>query len=314
VPGVKAAAEAYIAPISGSGWNNRVLIDGKVQEALVNFNAVSPRFFEALGTRMIAGRDFSVDDRQKGRPVAIVNERFAKQFMAGGALGRLFQIEGAPGEDTPRYEIVGIVEDTKYSDLREEPPPIGYLAARQQDEREPYLQLVVHSAIGTSALMPSISHVIQEMNPTISVQFNTMDRLVRRSLQSERLMATLSGFFGVLAALIATVGLYGVMSYVVTRRRVEIGIRMALGADRRDVIRMVVADAGKLLALGLAVGAGLSVAAGTSAATLLYGLKPWDPSTLALAAALLGVVALLASWLPAARASKVSPTVALRQD
>jgi predicted permease len=315
VPGVNAAAEVYIAPISGSGWNNRIVIDGKVQEDYPNFNAVSPRFFETLGIRMIAGRDFSAQDVRNGRPVAIVNERFVKKYMANGALGRLFHVEQGPGEDAPpKYEVVGVVADTKYTDLREELPPIAYLAAAQQDDREPYLQLVVHSAVGTSRLIPSVSQVIANVNPAISTQFNTMERLVRTSLTSERLMATLSGFFGALAALIATIGLYGVMSYVVARRRMEIGIRMALGADRQTVVRMVVVDAAKLLAVGLVLGVGLSILAGKTVASMLYGLKPWDPSTLALASAGLGIVALLASWLPSHRASRVSPTIALRQD
>ena len=127
-------------------------------------------------------------------------------------------------------------------------------------------------------------------------------------------MAALSGFFGGLAVVIATVGLYGVMSYVVARRRMEIGIRMALGADRGTVIRMVVGDAGRLLAIGLTAGLALAVLGGKSARALLYGLEPWDPATLALSAAGLGAVALLASWLPAYRASRVSPTAALRED
>ena len=134
------------------------------------------------------------------------------------------------------------------------------------------------------------------------------------SLTSERLMAALSGFFGGLAVLIATVGLYGLMSYVVARRRMEIGIRMALGADRGAVVRMVITDAGRLLALGLVVGVALSVLAARSASALLFGLKAWDPLTLALSVITLGAVALVASWLPAHRASRVSPTTALRQE
>jgi ABC-type antimicrobial peptide transport system permease subunit len=127
-------------------------------------------------------------------------------------------------------------------------------------------------------------------------------------------MAALSGFFGGLAVLIATIGLYGVMSYMVARRRMEIGIRMALGADRGTVVRMVVGDAARLLALGLVVGAGLAIWGARSARTLLYGLEPWDPATIAMAIGALGVVALIASWLPADRASRAAPSAALRQD
>jgi putative ABC transport system permease protein len=146
------------------------------------------------------------------------------------------------------------------------------------------------------------------------VQFQTLNGLVRDSLMRERLMATLSGFFGALAALIATIGLYGVMSYMVARRRNEIGIRMALGADRRGVVRMVMREAAVLLTAGIVVGLLMSVAAARAAATLLFGLTPGDPATLATAAAGLGLVAMLASYLPAARASRLEPTEALREE
>jgi ABC-type antimicrobial peptide transport system permease subunit len=175
------------------------------------------------------------------------------------------------------------------------------------------VQVAVNSAIGP-AVRPGITAVMRDINPAITLEYSTMERLVSDSLVSERLMAALSGFFGGLAVLIATVGLYGVMSYVVARRRMEIGIRMALGADRGAVIRMVVADAGRLLAIGLAAGLALAVLGGRSARSLLYGLEPWDASTLALSAVSLGAVALLASWLPAYRASRVSPTAALREE
>ena len=312
VPGVKRAAEAVIAPISGSGWNQRIVIDAKVQDGIVNFNAVGPGYFEVLGTRLVAGRDFNPHDGPGSAEVAIVNELFAKKFFPGSdPLGRIFNIEDTkPG---PRYQIVGVVRDTKYTDLREDLTPIAYLAANQQTDPIPFVQVAVNSAIGT-AVNPGITAVIREVNPAITLEYSTMERLVSDSLVSERLMAALSGFFGGLAVLIATVGLYGVMSYVVARRRMEIGIRMALGADRGAVIRMVVADAGRLLAIGLVAGLALAVLGGRSARSLLYGLEPWDASTLALSAVSLGAVALLASWLPAYRASRVSPTAALREE
>ena len=313
VPGVKRAAEAFIAPMSGNGWNNRIVIEGKLQEGMVNFNAVSPGYFEALGTRLIAGRDFNNHDGQGTTPVAIVNELFAKKFFPGtDPLGRVFHVESLTAG--PRYQIVGVVGDTKYTDLREDLPPIAYFSVLQETETLPFLQVAVHSAIGAAGVTPAITQVVREINPAITVQYSPMERLVRDSLVSERLMAALSGFFGGLAVVIATVGLYGVMSYVVARRRMEIGIRMALGADRGAVIRMVVGDAGRLLAIGLVAGLALAVLGGKSARALLYGLEPWDPVTLALSAAGLGAVALLASWLPAYRASRVSPTTALREE
>jgi len=137
---------------------------------------------------------------------------------------------------------------------------------------------------------------------------------VQDALVTERLMATLSGFFGVLAMLIATIGLYGVMSYMVTRRKVEIGIRMALGADARKVVRMVLGESSVLLLVGVVIGVALAVAASRWAASLLFGLQPWDPMSIALGVAALGIVTLFAAWIPARRASRLAPTVALRAD
>jgi ABC-type antimicrobial peptide transport system permease subunit len=146
------------------------------------------------------------------------------------------------------------------------------------------------------------------------VAYDTMRTYVRDSMVTERLMASLSGFLGLLAMLIATIGLYGVMSYMVTRRRIEIGIRMALGADPRKVVRMVISESGVLLGVGVLIGVVLAIATSRWAASLLFGLKPWDPGSIALGVAALGVVSLIAAWLPARRASRLEPTVALRAD
>ncbi|HET6956470.1 MAG TPA: FtsX-like permease family protein, partial [Vicinamibacterales bacterium] len=163
-------------------------------------------------------------------------------------------------------------------------------------------------------ITPQVTSVVGQANSNIIVQFQTLPGLVKESLLRERLMATLSGFFGALAALIATIGLYGVMSYTVARRRNEIGIRMALGAARSDVVRMVMREAGVLLVAGVLVGTALAIAAARTAATLLFGLHPGDPVTLAMAAGGLGLVAMLASYVPALRASRLQPTEALREE
>jgi predicted permease len=316
VPGVDRAAEAYIAPISGSGWNNRIVIDGKLQPGIVNINSVGPDYFATLGTPLIAGRDFSPRDTPESPRVAIVNELFAqKHFGSATPIGRIFHIEEAPGSaPEPRYQIIGVVKNTKYTDLREDLLPIAYLGATQEGKPDPFLQAIVHSTIGAAAIVPGITQAIREIHPAIPVQVQSMESLVSSSLTSERLMAALSGFFGGLAVLIAVIGLYGVMSYMVTRRRAEIGIRMALGADRATVVRMVVGDAGRLLVLGLTGGIALAIYGARSARALLYGLEPSDPATMAFAAATLGAVALVACWVPAYRASRVSPTTALRVE
>jgi predicted permease len=316
IPGVDSVAEAFIAPLSGSGWNNRVVMDGTLQPGLVNFNAVGPGYFRTLATPVRAGREFTAGDVTGSVPVAVVNELFVRKYLAGvSPLGRVFHIEDAPGkEPNPRYRIIGVVADTKYTDLREELPPIAYLSALQEPVGEPFLQLVLHSSIPPTSVAAAATQAIREVNPAISVQYQTMRQFLGDSLVSERLMATLSGFFGILAMLIATIGLYGVMSYMVARRRMEIGIRMALGAERGTVVRMVVGDAARLLAVGLVVGIGLSIWGARSARALLYGLEPWDPATLAMAVTALGAVALVASWLPADRASRAAPTAVLREE
>jgi putative ABC transport system permease protein len=316
VPGVASAAESFIAPMSGSGWNERVVLDGKLLDGAVNFNAIGPGFFQTMGTRLVAGRDFTERDTPGTPRVALVNERFVTKYLGGQSpIGRVVTTEQAPGRPAPpRYEIVGIAADTKYTDLREELTPIIYAAALQETDLFPGLTVIVHSSIGHAGITPGIVQALREINPAITIQFQTMERMMRDTLTTDRLMATLSGFFGGLAVLIATIGLYGVMSYMVARRRMEIGIRMALGADRGSVIRMVLGDAGRLLAIGIVIGTALAVLGARSAAALLYQLQPWDPLTLTMSAAVLGSVALAASFLPALRAARATPTIALREE
>ena len=308
-------------PVSGSGWNNNIVINGKrytERTDNVNFNGISAGYFRTMGTTILAGRDF--DDRRdtmnSGR-VAIVNDSFARRFFKGqNPIGQSFQIDEAPGVPQPLYEIVGVVQDTKYTDLREPFGPIGFFPLAQGDPKDlsPFLQIVLRSSVPLTTITSEVSSAVVQVNGSIVVQFDTMRNQVHESLTRERLMATLSGFFGALAGLIATIGLYGVMSYMVARRRNEIGIRMALGADRRDVVRMVMREAGILLAAGVIVGAVLAVVAARTASSLLFGLKPSDPSTLVLAAVALAAVAMLASYLPALRASRLEPTEALREE
>jgi putative ABC transport system permease protein len=314
IPGVDDVAEVAIAPMSGSAWNDRIVVDGKVQEEYSNFNSVGPGYFRLLGSRIIAGREFTESDATSSPRVAVVNEVFVNRYLAGqNPLGRVFHLDEAPGtKPGPRYQIVGVVAAAKVRTLREPLSPIAYVAAWQQVADEPGLDLLLHSRIGTG-ITPAVAQALKEINPSISVRFQLMDDMVKSSLTGERLMATLSGFFGGLAVLIAVIGLYGVMSYIVARRRMEIGIRMALGADRSMVVRMVVRDAARLLAVGLTIGVILSVLGARGARALLYGLEPWDPVTLILGITGLGVVALLASWWPARRAALVTPTEALRQ-
>jgi len=315
LPGVASAAQVYIMPVSGSGWNNNIVIDGKKYTENVNFNEVSAGYFRTMGTPILAGRDFDERDTPGAEKAVIVTQLFTQKFFAGqNPIGRTFQVDETPGQPRPLCRIVGVVKDTKYTDLREEFTPLAYFDASQAEKPDPFLQVALRSNAPLTSVTSESLRALGEVNSNIVVQFQTLPSMVRNSLMRERLMATLSGFFGALAALIATIGLYGVMSYMVARRRNEIGIRIALGADRRAVVRMVMREAGMLLVGGVVVGTALAIVAARAASTLLFGLHPGDPATLAMAAAGLGAVAMLASYLPALRAARLEPTEALREE
>jgi predicted permease len=315
IPGVSSAAQAFIMPVSGSGWNNNIVINGKKYPENVNFNEVSAGYFRTMGTPILAGRDFDERDTPGGEKVVIVTQLFTQKYFGGqNPIGQAFQIDEAPGQPRPLCRIIGVVKDTKYTDLREEFTPLAYFTSSQAEKPDPFLQVALRSNAPLTSITPAVTAALGQVNSNIIVQFQTLPAMVRNSLMRERLMATLSGFFGALAALIATIGLYGVMSYMVARRRNEIGIRIALGADRRAVVGMVMREAGLLLAAGVVVGTALAIAAARTAATLLFGLRPGDPATLAMAAIGLGTVAMLASYLPALRAARLQPTDALREE
>jgi predicted permease len=314
VPGVQAAAAALIPPISGSIWNQRIAIGGVVKNGEVYFNKVSGEYFEVMRTPLLSGRTFDSRDRRGAPKAVIVNEAFVRRYFPDASpLGRIFQYEPSPSGPQPDFHIIGVVTDTKYADLREELTPIVYLAASQDDEPGAGLAMVARSDMPLTSITPAITRAITDAAPGASVQYYTVSGFIRESLKTERLMASLSGFFGVLALVIAVVGLYGVMSYLVTRRKVEIGIRMALGADSYKVVRMVLAESGALVAIGVMAGLGVAIAVSGTAQKLLYALEPWDPASLALAGGTLALVSVIAAWIPARRASRVSPATALRE-
>jgi ABC-type antimicrobial peptide transport system permease subunit len=247
--------------------------------------------------------------------VAIVNESFARAYFPNqDPLGRSFQVEGPPGEPRPSYQVIGVVKDTKYRNLREPFARIAFLAEAQDPDPGPFMSLLVRAEGDSAALAPSVKQAVVSVVPSAAIEFRVFSTQLRDTLLRERLMATLSAFFGVLAVVLATIGLYGVMSYSVARRKGEIGLRMALGADRRDVVAMILREAGALLAGGVVFGTALALVAGRAASTLLYGLQPSDPATLAAAVVGLSAVAAAASYLPAQRAARLEPTVALREE
>jgi len=316
IPGVDSAADVGIVPVSGNSWNENVLIEGPEKlKGTPNFNRVSPGFFKTMRTPFLAGREFDDHDTATSPKVAVVNETFVSKILNGAnPIGVRFREEGYVGKATPVYEIVGLAKNTKYRDLREEPIPIVFVATAQDDRPDLYPQFLIHSNLPASVLLGGVKQVIGEASSDISVEFHLLTTAIRESLMKERLMATLSGFFGFLAALLATVGLYGVISYTVARRTNEIGIRMALGAQRGNVVGMIMREAGWLLALGIAIGAALALAGARTATSLLFGLKPHDPLTMVLAIVSLAAVAAAASFLPAHRASRLDPMAALREE
>ena len=318
IPPVDAAAATFIVPVSGMGWNDRIVVDGVAFSDFSNFNEVTPGYFQTIGIPLSAGRDFTDHDTASTASVAVVSDAFVARYFGGrDPIGRTFTVEAGPGERAPLYHVIGIVKDTKYSDLRETFKPLAYVPAGQSYRPGRFVQgttLLIRSRAPLTSLVPAVKRAIAAVNPAMLVDFQPFPAKVEKQLMRERLMAVLSGFFGGLAALLAAIGLYGVTSYTVARRRNEIGIRMALGATRGEVVGMIVRQAAFLLVTGVVIGSVLAIVAAQTANTLLFGLKPGDPMTLLTAIAGLAIVTMCASSVPALRASRLEPTEALRDE
>jgi putative ABC transport system permease protein len=316
IPGVESAAAAMLVPFGGDTWNDNVITEGSEEDkgsAWINY--LGPGYFHTVGTPLLAGRDFDDGDTPTSTKVAIVNQAFVKKMLKGAdPLGKTFRIHEPPGKPRPLYEIVGVTGDNKFQDMHEEFLPFMYFPAQQQDKPSPGDQILIKSSLPVTTLMASLKQSIADLNPGIDVEFSVFKTKIHDSLLQDELMATLSGFFGVLAAILAALGLYGVMSYMVVQRTREIGIRMAIGAKRADVVKMILREAGILTLAGLVIGSGLALAAAQAAKSMLYGLKPRDPLTLVIAIVTLSAVASLASFWPAYRASKLDPLTALRYE
>jgi predicted permease len=312
LPAVEAASSTIIVPLSGAGWNQTAIVDGEQKEGHPNLNRVSASFFSLMRVPILAGRGFSAEDTVSAPLVAIVSQSFAEKYFGNPApLGRSFQFDLGDRRET--YRVIGVAGETKYSDLREPFGPIAYFPDTQETDPRPSIALLVRGR-SDQGLRSALASAVAELHPGALVSFRDLSVLIDQSLVRERLMATLSGFFGIIAALLAAVGLYGVMSYLVARRRSEFGIRLALGARRGTVLWMVLRESGALVAVGVTLGLALALAAGRTAEALLFGLGSRDVATFALAAGVVIVSAVTASALPASRAAMVSPTTALRQD
>jgi putative ABC transport system permease protein len=317
LPGVLSVAQVGFTPVSGSGWDNSVGPDAAPaaggKEAF--FNRASPGYFRTMGTRVLAGREFNKRDALSSPKVAIVNEMFARKFFGGAnPVGRTFHLEAEAGKPEPLFQIVGLVRNTKYYELREDFKPLAFFPVAQDENPGPGATFVLRMAGSPRRLMNAAKTTVAAISSSIGIEFKSFSAQLEESLLRERLMATLSGGFGFLAGLLATLGLYGVIAYMVARRRNEIGVRIALGADRARVIRLVLSEAILLLAVGLVAGVVLALWAGRAAATLLFGLQPHDVVSLVAASVLLATITLVASYVPARRAAALDPMAALRDE
>jgi hypothetical protein len=279
------------------------------------FTWVSPSYFQTMGIPLLAGRNFNENDTGTSRRVVVVNQTFVYRFLNGvNPIGQTLRTSPMPNYPSSVCEIVGVIPDTKYNDLRGATPPMAFGPDAQFPAQRPWTAMLIYSDLSPTLVIESVKDRIAQKHPEILSRYQIFQAKIQDGLVRERLMAMLSGFFGLLAALLAAVGLYGVVAYIVTRRRNEIGIRVALGANSGQVIGMVMREAGVLLIAGLLIGLALSLAAGRGASSLLFGLKSYDPFTLALAIVLLVAIGAASSFLPAFRASKLDPIAALRCD
>jgi putative ABC transport system permease protein len=333
IPGVRMVAPALYAPMTGDSWNNGVRIEGQPEpgakdDTSAGFVRVMPGFFEALGAKIVSGRSITEQDTATTRKVAVINEAFAKKFLKNqNPIGQHF----GPGKMkySSTYEVVGVVRDMRYMTYNYKEPvgPMYWLPEAQTvdwDDRayasgemsSRYLNNIVIWAPGSPPQMEErVRKVLAEIDPNLVLYaVDPYTSVVSADFQQEEMVATLTTLFGVLGLVLAAVGLYGVMAYAVQQRTGEIGIRMALGADRMRVLRMVLRSAFSQIGIGMAIGIPAAIGAGKLMSDQLFGVKPWNPVMLALALLTLALAALLASLVPARRAAGVEPMVALRNE
>jgi len=319
IPGVRAATFSRVPLLAGTRANRRTIIPGYTPPAgmsmNINVNGVAPNFFTAMEIPLLLGRSFTAQDGGDAPHVAIVTEAFARRYFAGATpVGRRFRFGANPNAGASEIEIVGVARNAKYTTLREAEPVTIYLPAAQMPD-DGVANYYVRTAGQPTAMSLAIRHAIRQIDPTLPViDFRTEEQQIERRNAQERLFAQLSSFFGIAALVLACVGLYGLMSYLVIQRTGEIGLRLAVGARPAQVLRMVLRESLTLVACGLA--AGLAVAYGVRqvVASTLFGLTAADPLTYAVVASMLIAVTMLASLRPAHRAARVDPMIALRTD
>ncbi|HEX5971520.1 MAG TPA: ABC transporter permease [Gemmatimonadaceae bacterium] len=316
LPGVTGVSGSVIPLLAGSNWGNSVNVQGYTcapdENCDARFNAVGTDYFSTFGVRLIAGREFTVADRVGSARVAIVNQAFVRRFKLGDeAVGKFI---GDEGNDSLTVQIVGVVPDVKYSQVKDSIPPVYYRPWRQ-DANVGALNFYVRSSTPPEQMLATIRETMKRIDPTLPVEeLKTMPQQVKENVFLDRMISILASAFALLATLLAGIGLYGVLSYSVTQRTREIGVRMALGADAPHVRRLVLKQVGVMLLVGGGIGVAAAIALGRAAKSLLFELQGHDPGAMAAAVVLLAVVAFAAGFIPARRAAMVNPMNALRYD
>jgi predicted permease len=314
VPGIRSVTLSKNPLIAGNVSNDDFVPDGLPPrlngKAFVDDNVVGQDFFATMGIPILGGRSFGSTDTETSRLVAVVNQQLVKEYFPNiNPIGRTFL------SNKKRIEIIGISGDSRYADLRDDPPATFYTLFRQQSKSEPSMTFEVSTNIEPTAVVTVLRDAVASVDKDLPLlNIRTQNAQISDRTRQERIFVSLTGGFGLLALILACIGIYGIMAYTVSQRTNEIGIRIALGAEPERVLRMVLAEASWIAAIGVAAGLGGSLALGHVIASMLYGIKSWDPGTFALSATLLIVVELGASWIPARRAANVDPMRALRHE
>jgi predicted permease len=318
LPGVESSSLAVIPVLTGDEWDSSMAVEGFQHKATEapdpHMQFISPDYFKTMNLPILLGRDFRMTDGRGAPKVCMVNEKFARRFFRNGlAIGRHIGMGGDPGTKLD-IEIVGVVRDSKYESMREEVPLEVYRPYHQM-EFVLGMYAYVRTARRPEQAFSGIRRVVNGLDPNLPVfEMKTIETQLEESLITERLVATLSAGFGALATLLAAIGLYGVMAYIVAQRTREIGVRMALGASGRDVVKLVMRDVFILTGIGIGIGLPAAWALTRMVRSQLYGIQPNDTPTIAAATLGIAFVALLAGYVPALRATRVDPMRALRWE